>query len=67
MFRALNQSNLPEENVYSIKVGPASKQTLAKWHVLEPSDVINTIGLCVDSPDAKDASIIAMLEGVPHL
>ena len=64
MFRALNQSTLPDENVFAVTVGPSSKQTLAKWHVLDPSDVIGVIGLCIGDPDSKDASILAMLEGV---
>lgn len=62
MFRALNQSQLPEENVFAVTVGPSSKQTLAKWHVLDPSEVLATIGLVTDNPDAKDASILAMID-----
>ena len=62
MFRALGQSDLPEENVFAVTVGPSSKQTLAKWHVLEPTEIIGMIGICNDDPDMKDPSIMAMLE-----
>lgn len=67
MFKALNQSELDQENVFAVTVGPSSKQTLAKWHVLEPSDVLNTIGLVTENPDARDAGIIAMLNKTPSV
>ncbi|KKA16990.1 Alpha,alpha-trehalose-phosphate synthase (UDP-forming) [Rasamsonia emersonii CBS 393.64] len=44
MFRALRNSDLPPEHVFSVTVGASSKQTLASWHLLEPADVIATIG-----------------------
>ncbi|PGH12587.1 trehalose-phosphatase [Helicocarpus griseus UAMH5409] len=45
MFRSLINSNLPRQQVFSVTVGASSKQTLANWHLLEPSDVIATITL----------------------
>lgn len=45
MFRALRGTKLPQENVFSVTVGASSKQTLASWHLLEPSDVIATVAL----------------------
>jgi trehalose 6-phosphate synthase/phosphatase len=44
MFRALRNSDLPTDHVFSVTVGASSKQTLANWHLLEPADVIATIG-----------------------
>ncbi|OKL63458.1 hypothetical protein UA08_02071 [Talaromyces atroroseus] len=45
MFRALRHSDLPPEHIFSVTVGASSKQTLASWHLLEPADVIATIGM----------------------
>lgn len=45
MFRALKNSDLPQDHVYSVTVGASSKQTDASWHLLEPADVIGSIQL----------------------
>jgi hypothetical protein len=45
MFRSLRVSGLADEHVFSVTVGARSKQTLARWHLLEPADVISTISL----------------------
>ncbi|RDL33895.1 putative trehalose-6-phosphate phosphatase [Venustampulla echinocandica] len=45
MFRALSGCHLPAENVFTVTVGASSKMTLAKYHLLEPADVVNTIAL----------------------
>ncbi|KKK14428.1 putative alpha,alpha-trehalose-phosphate synthase subunit Tps2 [Aspergillus rambellii] len=45
MFRALQNSNLPPDHVFSVTVGASSKQTAASWHLLEPSDVIEAISI----------------------
>jgi trehalose 6-phosphate synthase/phosphatase len=48
MFRALSGLtgiSLEEQHVFSVTVGPQTKVTLAKWHVLEPEDVIEGIAL----------------------
>ncbi|KAH8688850.1 putative alpha,alpha-trehalose-phosphate synthase subunit Tps2 [Talaromyces proteolyticus] len=49
MFRALRDSDLPADHVFSVTVGASSKQTLASWHLLEPADVISTIGMLNNS------------------
>jgi trehalose 6-phosphate synthase/phosphatase len=65
MFRSLNEleaaSNSDEggdagrlANVFSVTVGPSSKITEAQWHLLEPSDVVDSAGLCVGIVDPKD-------------
>ena len=43
MFRALVQSDMPKEQVFSCTVGASSKRTLATWHLLEPSDVLAAV------------------------
>jgi trehalose 6-phosphate synthase/phosphatase len=43
MFRSLRQSSLPNNQVFAVTVGASSKQTLASWHVLEPSDVVSAL------------------------
>ncbi|KAJ9611443.1 threalose-6-phosphate phosphatase [Cladophialophora chaetospira] len=44
MFRALLKTDLPKEHIFACTVGASSKRTLASWHLLEPSDVIASIG-----------------------
>jgi trehalose 6-phosphate synthase/phosphatase len=64
MFNALNRSKLLKpENVFACTVGPSSKQTLAKWHVLDPNEILATIGLVTDNPEPGDAAILALLDG----
>jgi trehalose 6-phosphate synthase/phosphatase len=43
MFRALNGSGLPEETIFSVTVGQATRMTLAHWHLPEPADVIHSM------------------------
>lgn len=48
MFRALNVVSgeaLEEETIFTVTVGASTKVTLAKWHVLEPEDVIEGMAL----------------------
>ncbi|OAX81775.1 trehalose-phosphatase [Emergomyces africanus] len=54
MFRALVNSNLPRDRVFSVTVGASSKQTLAGWHLLEPADVIATIALLNSKTNPSD-------------
>jgi trehalose 6-phosphate synthase/phosphatase len=53
MFRSLRQSRLPKEHVFSVTVGASSKQTLASWHLIEPSDVISVLALLNETSDAE--------------
>jgi trehalose 6-phosphate synthase/phosphatase len=64
MFRALNSSGLPDEHVFTVTVGASSKMTLAHWHLLEPSDVISSIGLLTGT-DMVDADLgsLAIVDG----
>ncbi|KIW05481.1 trehalose-phosphatase [Verruconis gallopava] len=55
MFRALNQSGLSTESVFTVTVGPSSKQTLASWHVVDPGDILSTIGLLNGNADEASA------------
>ncbi|KAF2134873.1 glycosyltransferase family 20 protein [Dothidotthia symphoricarpi CBS 119687] len=59
MFRSLRQSKLPTDHVFSVTVGASSKQTLASWHLVEPSDVISVVSLLNGSADAGSAGIVA--------
>lgn len=64
MFRALNGSNLPVEHVFTVTVGASSKLTLANWHLLEPADVISSIGLLNGGdPSSADLGALAIVEG----
>lgn len=63
MFRTLRQSKLPEEHRFAVTVGAKTKQTLATWHLLEPSDVISSIALLNGSTDAGNVGAVAAVEG----
>ncbi|KAI0007882.1 glycosyltransferase family 20 protein [Xylariaceae sp. FL0662B] len=48
MFRALNSlsgMHVDADHVFTVTVGASTKVTLAKWHVLEPKDVIESMAL----------------------
>lgn len=80
MFRALNtvSGNLvQDDHIFTSTVGPSSKVTLAKYHLLEPKDVINSVALLTGVgqsglPEEKVAAVnlaaTAAVEGkVPDL
>lgn len=48
MFRSLNGlsgSVLNPDNVFTVTVGASTKLTLARWHLLEPEDVVECVSL----------------------
>lgn len=51
MFRSLNglsaepNVELDEENTFTVTVGASTKVTLARWHLLEPEDVVECVAL----------------------
>ncbi|GAP85069.1 putative glycosyltransferase family 20 protein [Rosellinia necatrix] len=50
MFRALNGlsgTQVDGDHVFTVSVGARNKVTLAKWHVLEPRDVLESTALLV--------------------
>ena len=63
MFRALNQSSLPPEHVFAVTVGASSKQTLARWHLLEPADVVSAVALLNGQSDGGNVGAVAIVEG----
>jgi trehalose 6-phosphate synthase/phosphatase len=63
MFRSLRQSELPVDHVFAVTVGASSKQTLASWHLLEPSDVISCVSLLNGAADAVNVGAIAVVDG----
>lgn len=63
MFRSLQQSALPTEHVFAVTVGASSKQTLARWHLLEPSDVISCLALLNGNVDAENAGAVSVVDG----
>ena len=63
MFRALRGTKLPQENIFSVTVGASSKQTLASWHLLEPSDVIATVALLNGAANWVDQPAEAAVDG----
>jgi trehalose 6-phosphate synthase/phosphatase len=73
MFRALNGAvgveggkGLDQGHVFSVTVGASSKMTLAKWHLLEPRDVISSVALLAGNEvdaDVADLGALAVVEG----
>jgi trehalose 6-phosphate synthase/phosphatase len=66
MFRALatlsvpaddGHSELKEEQVFTVTVGASTKVTLAKWHLLEPEDVIDCVALLAGTVTSGGAVI----------
>ena len=49
MFRALRDSKLNGGNVFATTIGPATKQTLAKWHLTEPEEVVASLTLLTEN------------------
>ena len=48
MFRALNgleERVVRADHVFTVTVGTGRKATLARWHLLEPEDVVDVAGL----------------------
>lgn len=72
MFRSLNTLSVPADgatepelktkHVFSTTVGPSTKVTLARWHLLEPEDVVECAALLAG--DADTASLSAAGDGV---
>ena len=63
MFKALQESKLPRDGLFSCTVGPSSKQTAASWHLLEPADVVSTIGMLNGSADDNNAGAVSVVDG----
>ncbi|KAI0206614.1 trehalose-phosphatase [Astrocystis sublimbata] len=75
MFRALNGlvgTELQNEHIFTVSVGASTKETLAKWHVLEPKDVLESAALLAgvgltgeqtDSLSQVNLAAVAGLEG----
>ena len=63
MFRSLLSTKLPAEHVFAVTVGASSKQTLAKWHLLEPSDVVSSLALLNGQSDTGNAGAVAVVDG----
>ncbi|KAH0609256.1 uncharacterized protein H6S33_012742 [Morchella sextelata] len=66
MFRALEGADLPKETVFTVTVGPASKETEANYHLLEPADVVEGISLLVGTTTLEEIEK-ASGEGKPSL
>ena len=48
MFRALNNvsnTDVDPDHIFTVTVGASTKPTLARWHILQPEDVIECIEL----------------------
>lgn len=52
MFRSLNGLSgtaINADHVFTVTVGASTKVTLAKWHLLEPQDVIECVALLAEA------------------
>lgn len=72
MFRSLNGFSGPvlnADHVFTVTVGASTKVTLARWHLLEPEDVIESVALLagVDKEEQPlgqvNLAALSMVEG----
>lgn len=75
MFRALNGlsgTHVETNHVFTVTIGASTKVTLAKWHMLEPEDVIEAVALLAgvglsgephEQLSSVNLAIVAGLEG----
>lgn len=63
MFRSLRKSSLSKEEAFPVTVGASSKQTLANWHLLEPSDVIQVLGMLNGDSTSSNIGAVSVVEG----
>lgn len=63
MFRSIRKSQLDPDMAFPVSVGASSKQTLANWHLLEPADVIQVLGMLNGDPSSSNVGAMAMLDG----
>ncbi|KAF2965735.1 hypothetical protein GQX73_g7856 [Xylaria multiplex] len=73
MFRALNGlsgNQLASDHIFTVSVGAKNKVTLAKWHVLEPTDVLERaallagVGISGETTDQLSQVNLAAIAGV---
>ncbi len=50
-------TSIQAEDIFSVTIGPSSKITLAAWHLLEPSDLIKTMGNLCGLGDGLDIAV----------
>ncbi|KAK4221456.1 putative glycosyltransferase [Podospora fimiseda] len=70
MFRALNGLSAPSdgsadveaENTFTVTVGASTKVTLARWHLLEPEDVIECTALLAGAVGTPEGGVLSMGE-----
>ena len=54
MFKTLKDSSLPRGEFFTVHIGPSSKRTMATYHLLETSDLIDSLGLLVGTVNLVD-------------
>ncbi|KAI0391542.1 glycosyltransferase family 20 protein [Xylariaceae sp. FL0594] len=67
MFRALNGlsgTRVASDHVFTVSVGASNKPTLAKWHVLEPEEVIGSAALLVGGVEPSSGESAGKLSQV---
>ena len=54
MFRSLRASKVNTDHIFAVTIGPSEKQTLARWHLKTPEDVVSAISMLNNLEDAED-------------
>ncbi|KAK5168644.1 threalose-6-phosphate phosphatase [Saxophila tyrrhenica] len=54
MFRSLRASKVNIDHVFACTIGPSEKQTLARWHLRAPEDVVSAIAMLNNLADTDD-------------
>lgn len=66
MFRALHQSGLPKDTVYTVIVNETQKHTDAEWILSDPREVITTIMMMNQSDGATEEAVARKPLPVPR-
>ncbi|PHH62442.1 hypothetical protein CDD81_7161 [Ophiocordyceps australis] len=67
MFCSLNGASGPilkEDHVFTVTVGPSTKATVAKWHLLDPADVVDCVKLLAGQEEHLSEVNLAALSAV---
>lgn len=66
MFRALQQSGLPKDTVYTVTVNEIQKHTDAEWFLSDPREVIATIMMMNQSDSCIEEAVARKPLPVPR-
>ncbi|KAI5793704.1 glycosyltransferase family 20-domain-containing protein [Peziza echinospora] len=63
MFKSLRDSSLAQDETFTIHIGPSSKETVANYHLPEPADMVDTIGMLVGIVSPVQLGVLPLGQG----